>query len=388
MLSRRQGVTAAASATWRFLALLGCCYGDKDLATPHKHVRANFLERTSFLKMARSIEAIKRAPRPAPGSIPVVLVTYMFGPKSARLPYLPAVFKTLSMAAVDCLIIGDARPPFELPPHVSHYQISFRDLGQLASKKLFNGRPLSKMFSDRYPEGNHYKVIDYKPMTGLLFGDLLDKYAWWGHIDNDMLFGDIRRFLTDELLLSNDALFALPKAPPLDAFMAHPLGREGENIYRTWGPIQLYRNTDKINRLFTKVGQGELGMILNSTRARFFDEWGGNKAVRATRTDKFANLSMTYLVNRYQGELGLRFQIFNAPIFWDGGCIYDIESQIDHDPPSTECNMCVLSTMDSGRNVLVAGTGKHTDGRPYKLSEFQEVIACHFQVGASVPPRL
>lgn len=119
------------------------------------HVRANFMERTSFLRVARDIEKIKGKKTFSRGNVPVVLVTYMFGAGSVRKPYLPAVFQTLSMPGVDTLIIGDSKPQFELPPNVYHHQITFRELTELAAQKLFGGDALNNMFSHEHPHGNH-----------------------------------------------------------------------------------------------------------------------------------------------------------------------------------------------------------------------------------------
>ena len=68
-----------------------------------------------------------------------------------------------------------------------------------------------------------YKLCDYKPMYGLIFQDWLKGYDFWGHVDADLIWGDMGKFISDELLDRYD------------------------RIYR-WGHCTLYRNTEEIRR--------------------------------------------------------------------------------------------------------------------------------------------
>lgn len=45
-----------------------------------------------------------------------------------------------------------------------------------------------------------YKLCDFKPTYGLLFSDLIAGYDFWGYGDIDVIFGNIRTFITPELL--------------------------------------------------------------------------------------------------------------------------------------------------------------------------------------------
>lgn len=70
-----------------------------------------------------------------------------------------------------------------------------------------------------------YKLCDYKPLYGLMFADYLIKYDWWGYNDLDVIFGDIRKFISDEMLESYDKIFTL-------------------------GHLTLFRNINRINNLW------------------------------------------------------------------------------------------------------------------------------------------
>lgn len=71
-----------------------------------------------------------------------------------------------------------------------------------------------------------YKLCDLKPAYGLVFSEYLKDYDFWGHIDSsDTILGDLRHFVSDELLSQNDKI----------------------HIY---GHFTLYRNTAENNLRF------------------------------------------------------------------------------------------------------------------------------------------
>lgn len=71
--------------------------------------------------------------------------------------------------------------------------------------------------------GSPYKICDYKPLFGLMFEDLLRGYDFWGWCDPDVVWGNLRQFLTEERLDQFDKLYGL-------------------------GHLTLYRNAEEINR--------------------------------------------------------------------------------------------------------------------------------------------
>ena len=45
-----------------------------------------------------------------------------------------------------------------------------------------------------------YKLCEYRPAYGDLFYDYIKDYDFWGYCDIDLIWGDIRKFITDEML--------------------------------------------------------------------------------------------------------------------------------------------------------------------------------------------
>lgn len=54
-----------------------------------------------------------------------------------------------------------------------------------------------------------YKLCDFKPLFGKAISDILQEYDFYGFCDNDMIFGDIRYFFSDDLLSKHDHLLGM-----------------------------------------------------------------------------------------------------------------------------------------------------------------------------------
>lgn len=74
------------------------------------------------------------------------------------------------------------------------------------------------------------KVWDYRGALGLLYEDEIKSYDYYGHCDLDVVFGDVNKFVTDEMLMN------------LDVYSGH---KEYVN-----GCFSLYRNSKEVRELF------------------------------------------------------------------------------------------------------------------------------------------
>lgn len=72
---------------------------------------------------------------------------------------------------------------------------------------------------------NANKFCDMRHMFGLIYGDYLQEYDFWAYCDIDLVFGNIRDFVTDKVLECYDRIY-------------------------NWGHFSIYRNVDRINHLF------------------------------------------------------------------------------------------------------------------------------------------
>jgi hypothetical protein len=97
-----------------------------------------------------------------------------------------------------------------------------------------------------------YKLVDFKPMFGFLFPNIVKSFDFWGHIDMDTILSDLRgqNFITDKLLRANDLVTATNG-------MCN-------------GPLMLFRNRPAVNSLF-KVS-ADLSLVVNTSRNLGFSE--------------------------------------------------------------------------------------------------------------------
>jgi len=75
-------------------------------------------------------------------------------------------------------------------------QMTLNDFNILASRKL------QHHINIKYP----YKLCDIKPAYGRIFEEFVKQYDFWGYGDLDLLYGNIRQFLNQEILSSFDII--------------------------------------------------------------------------------------------------------------------------------------------------------------------------------------
>lgn len=158
------------------------------------------------------------SPRPS-----IAIVNTYFGQPPA---WLPAFFRSCQANPdVRWFIYADFDVTFPTPDNVA---IRFLDLGE------FNARASSAVGAPIAIErATLRKVCDFKPIYGLMFADDLREYEWWAYSDLDVVWGDIRRFVTDDLL--NSHIIVSPRQ--------RKLGGHGTFV----------RNTEANNRTFEIV---------------------------------------------------------------------------------------------------------------------------------------
>lgn len=91
-----------------------------------------------------------------------------------------------------------------------------------------------------------------KPTYGLCFANHLEGYDFWGHVDLDMIYGDLRQFLVHDILEQYPRVYCR-------------------------GHLSLFKNTPEVNRYFMLDAPGapEFKRILANEDRTQFDEWPG-----------------------------------------------------------------------------------------------------------------
>jgi hypothetical protein len=126
---------------------------------------------------------------------------------------------------VQWFLYSDFEPPAPFPPNVTLRRMPLREFSERASEALATRIEVQPNFTK--------KIIDLKPAFGLIFADDLRPFDFWAHSDLDIVWGDVRHFVTDALLAQHDMVSSRPG--------------------RTSGHFNLFRNTPAMNRTFELI---------------------------------------------------------------------------------------------------------------------------------------
>ncbi|WP_127138999.1 DUF6625 family protein [Flagellimonas oceanensis] len=141
---------------------------------------------------------------------------------------------------IDFYIFCNTSYDGEIPENVSLLNLTLDEFNLIASSKL----KLTVSIEDAY------KLCDFKPAYGVIFSEYLIGYDFWGVCDLDIVFGQIREFMTESLLSEYDVISGRPDFPT--------------------GYFMLFRNEKEVNYLFTK--SRDYKMIFGSQKHYCFDE--------------------------------------------------------------------------------------------------------------------
>ena len=175
-----------------------------------------------------------------------VIIPY-FGKLPKYFPYF--VESALKNEFIDFILITDDENAIRFNKgNIVVYHQSVAQFNELASAKLNHFFVL--------PHG--YKLCDLKPMYGKIYEDYITLYSFWGFSDLDIVFGNLRQILTEELLASHDII----------------------SFYELFisGPFCLFRNEEEVNTLFMK--SKDYTFVLGEKEYCCFDEFGDMETFR------------------------------------------------------------------------------------------------------------
>lgn len=143
--------------------------------------------------------------------------------------------------SVDFFIVTDDKSYIKsIPGNVHLVYRTLNDINSIATERL--GFSINILYA--------YKLCDFKPAYGLLFSELLESFDFWAFGDIDLIWGNIRNFMTNELLDAYDLISVRPDWIP--------------------GCFLLFRNNDLMNTLFTH--SKDYKKVFSSNEHYCFDE--------------------------------------------------------------------------------------------------------------------
>lgn len=141
---------------------------------------------------------------------------------------------------IDWLVYTDSNQETDWPDNVKVCRTSF---------DAFRAR-IQAHFDFPVSLDTPYKLCDFKPTYGDTLQEDLAEYDFWGHCDCDLIFGDLRRFLTEDLFQNNLRILCC-------------------------GHLSLYKNVPEVNRYYRTQQSIDYRNVLQSPGAFSFDEWPG-----------------------------------------------------------------------------------------------------------------
>jgi glycosyltransferase involved in cell wall biosynthesis len=226
--------------------------------------------------------ASQRAPATASPDTPsVCLIVCYLGPLPGWIHYY--LQSCAFNPSLDFLIFTDQRDIPPPPANVRIEHLTADKFNHLAASKL--GFPIQLS----HPR----KLCDFKPAYGHLFEEFLASYDYWGYTDLDVVYGDLRRYLSEARLQQFD-LFTARKEFLL-------------------GHFTLFRNTSELKTLYQR--SSDLPATLQSPDVLGFDEcgrqWWRRLEGKPLTSDAYCD-SMTHIVLRQQASRQL------SVCFWPG----------------------------------------------------------------------
>ncbi|HJQ78600.1 MAG TPA: DUF6625 family protein [Lacipirellulaceae bacterium] len=210
---------------------------------------------------------------------------------------------------VDWLIVCDQPlPESALPPNVRVIVTTKPELVQRIADAI--GTPVNLAVP--------YKLCDCKCAYGVIFEEELRGYDVWGHCDSDIVFGQIRRFVTNEVLASYDKVL-------MHAYMAFYRNSPiANNFFRLTTPSIDYRDVFVDPRYCGLDEWPGMARILKHHNIPYFQQ-EFMATPNPTRYDLRAIAVKNYYPQAFVWDEGRVLQLH-----WDGAQVVETEFALIH----------------------------------------------------------
>ncbi len=196
---------------------------------------------------------------------------------------------------VDWILLTDDKTEYDYPENVKVKYCTYEEIKERIASHYDFPIVINKP----------WKLCEYKSAYGEIFAEELEGYDFWGHCDMDLIWGDIRKFVTDEMLEKYDKI-----------------GYQGHST--------LYRNTKENNRIYRTEIEGITSYkeAFTTEEGLCFDEVAINQiyehlGIEYYKTPNFAHLDI-FANSFHLGHLPKEEDYKNNRqiIVWDKGKIF------------------------------------------------------------------
>ena len=171
-------------------------------------------------------------------------------------------------STIDWIFFTDCGLPKVTASNLHFHNLSLFHFNKIVSEKLEFEVNIS----------NPYKICDLRPAFGIIFSNYLTTYDFWGYADIDLIYGQVDKFITQELLQKYDVISACKEY--------------------LCGHFSLYRNNDLVNNLF-RNGQEYIKIFQDTKHHYTFDERSGIIGKTLFNNNKILWLKKIYSFNEY-----------------------------------------------------------------------------------------
>lgn len=215
------------------------------------------------------------------------------------IPYfgkLPKGFKMWLLSCrknstIDWILYTDDKTDYDYPQNV---KVKYCSYDEIKNK-------IQSFYDFKINISKPWKLCDFRPAYGEIFKEDIKKYDFWGYCDMDLIFGDIRSFITDDILEKYEKI-----------------GFQGHST--------LYKNTEEVNLRYRKSAKFKENF--SDSEGRFFDEVGICELYEKLGIDYYKKTNFAHL-DRFTNSFYLKYlpeseeyknrrQIFT----WEDGHIY------------------------------------------------------------------
>lgn len=174
---------------------------------------------------------------------------------------------------INWIIITNDMSEFDYPNNVQRIQMSFEEVKQR----------IQQYFDFTIQLENYWEISFFKPAYGEIFQEYIQKYDFWGHCDIDLMWGNIRKFITDDILEKYEKI-----------------GFQGHST--------LYKNTKEINRRYKTIVPGQISYKdVYSGKVKYsFDENGMEKIYNFLNIDYYKETNFAHL-SKYDYSFYLKY---------------------------------------------------------------------------------
>ena len=190
---------------------------------------------------------------------------------------------------INWLIPTDCNIPEKYPKNIEFIKMSFHEINAMFNEKLGFDVAL-----------NYRKFCDLKPTYGHVFGEEIKDYDFWGFCDMDIIWGNVRKYMTSSVLNNYDIISSRKSAIS--------------------GHFNLFRNNKKLKFLYLQVPKYK--ELLSTNVLTRFDENLLTEVVKKNDTKRV--FWDEILCNHERGRDSHQEYYINKRI-WNNGGVYQVD---------------------------------------------------------------